>query len=270
MGIVNNQGVFIAPPFGEGESRTITSFRDDDDFSTDLFSESVALPNFPDNIGVAFVRSSNSPADYATIALNGTDTSTVYVENTDGAASFAISNDFYVGYKSTILGISSTGISGNSFLNGNLYVSANSFLSGNLYVNGFIYGSFNNTTLQGTTRFGLNTIEISGDDNSISGVGTISASTVSANIGIIPYVGGVSYIIGNSLQISGITSITPSTQLSVNGGLIVSGVSTVGLAATSNLTTNSTLTFELINDTTLAIKVRGTDGVIRSSNIALS
>jgi hypothetical protein len=265
MGIVNNQGVFIAPPFGEGESRTITSFRDDDDFSTDLFSESVALPNFPDNIGVAFVRSSNSPADYATIALNGTDTSTVYVENTDGAASFAISNDFYVGYKSTILGISSTGISGNSFLNGNLYVSANSYLSGNLYVDGFIYGSFNNTTLQGTTKFGLNTIEISGDNNTISGV-----STISANVGVITYVSGLNSIVGNSLQISGITTITPVAQLNVSGGLIVSGVSTVGLASTSSLTTNSTLTFELINDTTLAIKVRGTDGVIRSSNLTLS
>jgi hypothetical protein len=59
-------------------------------------------------------------------------------------------------------------------------------------------------------------------------------------------------------------------NLTINSGLIVSGVSTVGLASTSNLTEDSTLTFELVDDTTLAIKVRGTDGVIRFANILLS
>jgi hypothetical protein len=240
MGIVNNQSVFIGPPLGEGEGTTITSFRDDDDFSTDLFDESIVLPSFPNNVGIAFVRSSDSPADYATISLRGTNTSTIYVDNTAGAASFAVSNDLYVGYKATALGISSIGISGNSFLNGNLYV------------NGFIYGAFTDTRLQGTTRFGLNTIEISGDANTISGV-----STISANIGVIT-------------AISGITTITPVTELNVNGGLIVSGVSTVGIASTSNLTEDSTFTFELTSNTNLRISVRGTDGVIRSANLTLS
>jgi hypothetical protein len=96
MGIINNQGVFIAPPLGEGEGTALTSFREDDDFSTDLFDESINLPSFPNNIGIAFVRSSDSPADYATIALQGTNTSTIYVDNTAGSANLDISGDLNV------------------------------------------------------------------------------------------------------------------------------------------------------------------------------
>jgi hypothetical protein len=247
MGIVNNQSVFIGPPLGEGEGITITSFRDDDDFSIDLFDESIILPSFPNNVGIAFVRSSDSPADYATLTLQGTDTSTLYVDNTAGAASFAVSNDVYVGYKATNVGISSTGI------------------AGNLYVNGFIYGGFTDLTLGGRTRFGFNTIEIDGDNNTITGV-----TTFSANVGVITAISGISSIGGNNFTISGITTITPTTNLNVNGGLVVSGVSTVGIASTSRLTSNSTLSFELTSNTNLRIRVRGTDGVIRSANLTLS
>ena len=234
MANVNNQAVFIAPPLGEGEETTLTSFRDDDDFSTELFDESVVLPSFPDNVGIAFVKTSDSPADYATISLKGTDTSTLYVDNTAGGVKVAISSDVYIGYKATPSGISSTGI------------------TGNLYVNGFISGQFQNTTLKGTTKFGSNTIEVDGNSNTIAGI-----STFTANVGVIT-------------AISGITTITPVTQLTVNGGLIVSGVSTVGIASTSNPTTNSTFTFELTSNTNLRIKVRGTDGVLRSANITLA
>lgn len=234
MGIINNQGVFIAPPLGEGEGTTLTSFREDDDFSTEIFDESIVLPSFPNNIGIAFVKSSDSPADFATISLLGNNTSTVYVENTAGSANLAVSNDVYVGYKATPSGISSTGI------------------TGDLYVNGFIYGGFENITFSGRSRFGSNTVEIDGDDNSITGV-----STITANAGIIT-------------SISGISTITPVTELNVNGGLVVSGVSTVGIASTSSLTVNSTLSFELTSNTNLRFQVRGTDGVIRSANLTLS
>jgi hypothetical protein len=234
MGIVNNQSVFIGPPLGEGEGTTLTSFREDDDFSVELFDESIVLPSFPNNVGIAFVQSSDSPANFATIALRGTNTSTIYVENTAGAANFAVSNNVYVGYKATNTGISSIGI------------------TGNLFVNGFIFGGFQDIRLRGRTRFGLNTIEINETDNSVTGVGTLTA-----NVGVIT-------------AISGITTITPVTELNVDGGLVVSGVSTVGLGTTSNLTQNSTLSFELTSNTNLRISVRGTDGVIRSANLTLS
>jgi hypothetical protein len=234
MGIINNQGVFIAPPLGEGEGTALTSFREDDDFSTEIFDQSIVLPSFPNNVGIAFVRSSDSPADYATISLRGTNTSTIYMENTAGSVDLAVSNDVYVGYKATPSGISSTGI------------------NGNLYVNGFIFGGFQDIRLRGRTRFGLNTIEINETDNSVTGIGTVIA-----NVGVIT-------------AISGIATITPVTSLNVNGGLVVSGVSTVGIASTSSLTVNSTLTFELTSNTNLRVQVRGTDGVIRSANLTLS
>jgi hypothetical protein len=240
MGIVNNQSVFIGPPLGAGEGTALTSFREDDDFSVELFDESIVLPSFPNNVGIAFVKSSDSPANYATLALRGTNTSTLYVDNTSSNLTFASSGDVYIGYRA-------------SNTVGNIPIlNTNPLANGDLYVKGFIYGNFNNTRLQGRTRFGQNTIEINGDDNSIVGV-----SNITANVGVIT-------------AISGITTITPVTNLNVNGGLIVSGVSTVGLASTSSLTTNSTLTFELTSNTNLRIRVRGTDGVIRSANLTLS
>jgi hypothetical protein len=240
MGIVNNQSVFIGPPLGEGDTRTITSFREDDDFGTELFDESIVLPSFPNNVGIAFVRSSDSPADFATIALKGTNTSTLYADNTSSNLTFASSGDVYVGYRA-------------SNTVGNVPVlNTNPLANGDLYVKGFIYGNFSNTRLRGRTRFGLNTIEIDEDDNSVTGIGTLTA-----NVGVIT-------------AISGITTITPVTELNVNGGLIVSGVSTVGIASTSNLTEDSTFTFELTSNTNLRISVRGTDGVIRSANLTLS
>lgn len=51
--------------------------------------------------------------------------------------------------------------------------------------------------------------------------------------------------------------------------LIVSGISTLGMGTTSS-PSNSQLSFELINNTNLRIKVRGSDGVLRSANITLS
>jgi hypothetical protein len=214
MGIINDQGVFIGPPLGDDEEAATTSFREDDDFSIELFDESIVLADLPNDIGIAFVKSSDSPADFATLALDGTNTSTIFIDNTAGSANLAI--------------------------------------SGNLNVSGFIFGKFEDITVSGTTKFGDNTVEIDGDDNSITGV-----STITANVGVIT-------------AISGITTITPVTELNINGGLVVSGVSTIGIASTSSLTVNSTLSFELISNTNLRILVRGTDGVTRVGIVTLS
>lgn len=116
MGIINNQGVFIAPPLGEGEGTSLTSFREDDDFSTELFDESVVLPSLPNNIGIAFIKSSDSPADYATIALNGTNTSTIFIDNTAGSANLVISGNLNVSGISTFKVASSPSLTVNSTL----------------------------------------------------------------------------------------------------------------------------------------------------------
>jgi hypothetical protein len=102
MGLINNQSVFIGPPLSEGDSRTITNFRDDDDFSIGLFDESINLPSFPENVGIAFIRSSNSPADYATITLNGTDTSMIYFDNTEGSVNLDVSGNLRFNVKNAL------------------------------------------------------------------------------------------------------------------------------------------------------------------------
>jgi hypothetical protein len=51
----------------------------------------------------------------------------------------------------------------------------------------------------------------------------------------------------------------------------ISGITTVGIATTTtSLSVNATMSFELINNTTLTIKVRGTDGVTRSGIVTLA
>jgi hypothetical protein len=68
------------------------------------------------------------------------------------------------------------------------------------------------------------------------------------------------------LVVSGISTLGVVSATSLN----VSGISTVGLGTTSTPPSNSQMSFELISNTSLRIKVRGTDGVLRSANITLS
>jgi hypothetical protein len=95
------------------------------------------------------------------------------------------------------------------------------------------------------------------DDSTSGGQGTIlSIQQNGSEFGV-----GISTdIICNNIS-AGIVTVT---------NLRVSGIATVGLGTTSDLTTNSTLSFELTSNTNLRIRVRGTDGVIRSANLTLS
>jgi len=68
----------------------------------------------------------------------------------------------------------------------------------------------------------------------------------------------------------GIGTTTPAAKLHVVGNTIITGITTVGLGSTSSPSVNSTMSFELTSDTNLRIKVKGTDGTLRSGNITLS
>jgi hypothetical protein len=153
MAIINNQGVFIAPPFAESDLTILTSFRNDNNFETGIFNEPVVFPNLPNNVGIAFIESSDSPANFATIALDGTDTSTIYVENTAGIASLAVSNNVYVGYKATLSGISGIGITGNLYVNGDAYVNGNVNVALNVDVTGDV--TANEVTANEVTAGGI-------------------------------------------------------------------------------------------------------------------
>lgn len=52
--------------------------------------------------------------------------------------------------------------------------------------------------------------------------------------------------------------------------LSVAGITTVGLGTTSTPSSNYQLSFELTSTTNLRLKVRSSDGVLRSANITLA
>ena len=68
----------------------------------------------------------------------------------------------------------------------------------------------------------------------------------------------------------GVGTSIPTSRLDVRGNANISGITTVGLGSTSNPINNSTMSFELTNNTTLTIRVKGTDGITRTGIVTLS
>lgn len=93
---------------------------------------------------------------------------------------------------------------------------------------------------------------------SVSGISTTGTSTF--NNVVITGITTFNNIIANN--------ITTTNNITTNN-IVVTGISTVGLGTTSS-PANSQLSFELTSDTNLRIKVRGSDGVIRTADITLS
>ena len=96
------------------------------------------------------------------------------------------------------------------------------------------------------------------------GIGTTFVD--SGTVGQVLQVSGGAYVSGNL----GIGTTTPTSTLTVIGSSLITGISTVGLGTTSTPPSNSQMSFELTTNTNLVIKVRGTDGVLRSANITLA
>jgi len=103
------------------------------------------------------------------------------------------------------------------------------------------------------------------------GAGVVIATTEGENMGNFYRNAQVELYFDNAkkFETTG-AGVSVSGALQVSSNTLISGITTVGLAATSTPPSNSQLSFELISDTNLRIKVRGTDGVLRSANITLS
>ena len=123
---------------------------------------------------------------------------------------------------------------------------------------------------------GINQISVNGmlgnlafQDKSYVGVDAIGIGTTfvdSGTVGQPLQVSGGAYVSGNI----GIGTTNPTSKLQVIGTALITGITTVGLGTTSTPPSNSQLSFELITDTNLRIKVRGSDGILRSANITLT
>jgi hypothetical protein len=68
----------------------------------------------------------------------------------------------------------------------------------------------------------------------------------------------------------GINTNNPTTLLDVRGNASITGITTLGIGSTSSPSSNSSFSFELTNNTTLTVRVRGTDGVVRTGIITLA
>lgn len=154
MPAIRNTGVFTTSGGDRGDAAT--EFAANDDFSVGIFAEEdVESLDLPSDVGIAFIRSSDSPRDFATISLNGNNTSTIYVDNTDRDCTFVVSGDTFVGYsvntdfdslfrfRDTVPDIFQSPYTYNYYDRGNLYV------SGSVYAAGVVYGE----NLAGTIKF---------------------------------------------------------------------------------------------------------------------
>jgi hypothetical protein len=68
----------------------------------------------------------------------------------------------------------------------------------------------------------------------------------------------------------GIGTTNPIAKFNVVGNSVLSGITTLGITSTTNPTTNSTMSFELTDNNTLTVRVRGTDGVVRTGIVTLA
>jgi hypothetical protein len=108
----------------------------------------------------------------------------------------------------------------------------------------------------GTTQ-PISELEVVGDVN-ISGI--VTANT---------FVGDLVGIVSTAIYATTAGISTVSQGISGSPNIIV-GVTTIGLTNLTSPPSNSQMSFELTDNNTLTIRVRGTDGVVRSGIVTLT
>jgi hypothetical protein len=170
------------------------------------------------------------------------------------------------------VGIGTTNANEKLQVQGNILVTGTSTLQStslsNLTGTAGTITSFNSTNATITNLSGTR-LSYSGISTFLSGPVLISSTgtaTSTATASQPLQVTGGAYVSGNL----GIGTTNPTSKFQVVGDALITGITTLGLANTSTPPSNSQLSFELTSNTNLRIKVRGSDGVLRSANITLS
>ena len=112
----------------------------------------------------------------------------------------------------------------------------------------------------------LTQLQVTGISTFTNGPVLVGAATSTGTASQRLQVTGGAYVSGSV----GIGTTNPTSKLMVQGDVLISGISTLGLGSTAVPLSNSQLSFFLLNNTTLRISARGTDGILRFANITLA
>lgn len=241
---------------------------------------------------VAYIVGSNSDAVYQ----YSTNTPAIEIASSgiSSESSIILNNETRVKDKLYVKG--NTNVDGNILTQGTLTVDGTATVAGTLTANAAVtfgattsaidFGTSQTTgtfTVGGTSGTGAITLgraTVSQTTNiqaGASGVGTtktinlgtggLAGSRTLITVGPTAGIGTVNISAGTNL---GIGTSTPTVPLHVVGSALITGITTVGLGTTSTPPSNSQMSFELTSNTNLRIKVRGSDGVLRTANITLA
>lgn len=241
----------------------------------------------------------STTSSYATTAGIATNSTNAGYASTSGISTVAQgltgTPDVTVGIltaSSTIIGSAVTITPGGVRASG--IVTASSFRPSSGYIQAadgtnsiYIYSGTGNISFQGTIGasqinnasgnkvIGFAVTDITFENNAnVAGVITARTFLGQVNSGVSTLgVATATNLTAQQFNVSGVsTHVGVSTFQSTIFGtqLNLSGIATVGLGTTSTPQSNSQLSFELTSNTNLRIKVRGTDGVLRSANITLA
>ena len=223
----------------------------------------------------------STTSSYATTAGIATNATNAGYASTSGISTVA--QNLTGSPNITVSSVNSSGIvTGSSFRPSSGYIQAadgtNSIYiysgTGNISFQGTIGASqINNSSGNKVIGFAVTDITFENNAN-VAGVITARTFLGQVNSGVSTLgVATATNLTAQQFNVSGVsTHVGVSTFQSTIFGtqLNLSGIATVGLGTTSTPQSNSQLSFELTSNTNLRIKVRGTEGVLRSANITLA